>query len=88
MRELANRASAVLDALEAGGEPVLVTRHGRPVAVLSAINSEAFHDWVLAQAPEFVAGRAAAEERFARGQYGRPLDDVIAELDADEAGGA
>lgn len=88
VRELANRASAVLDALEAGGQPVLVTRHGRPVAVLSAIDTEAFHDWILAHAPEFVAGRVAAEERFARGEYGRSLDDVLADLDADEAGGA
>ncbi len=84
VRDLANRASAVLDGLEEGGQPVIVTRRGRPVAVLSAIDTEQFYDYVLAHSPEFVAGRKAAEERFARGEYGERLDDVLAELDADD----
>ena len=84
VRDLANRASAVLDQLEHGGQPVIVTRRGRPIAVLSAIDAEEFYDYVLAHSPEFVAGRKAAEERFARGEYGKPLDDVIAELDAED----
>jgi prevent-host-death family protein len=37
VRDLANRASTVLDGLEEGGQPVIVTRRGHPVAVLSAI---------------------------------------------------
>jgi prevent-host-death family protein len=81
VRDLANRASAVLDELEQGGQPVIVTRRGRPIAVLAAIDAEEFYDYVLAHSPEFAAGRKAAEERFARGEYGEPLDDVIAELD-------
>ncbi len=82
VRDLANRASAVLEQLEETGQPVLVTRHGRPVAVLSAIDEEAFHDYVLASAPEFVRDRSEAEDRWARGeQDGTPLEDVIAEFD-------
>ena len=54
----------MLDELERGGQPVIVTRRGRPVAVLSAIDAEEFYDYVLAHSPEFVAGRKAAEERF------------------------
>jgi len=84
VRELANRASAVLDGLEEGGQPVIVTRRGHPVAVLSAIDTEEFYDYVLAHSPEFLAGRKAAEERFARGEYGERLDDVLAELDAED----
>lgn len=87
VRDLANRASAVLDELEQGGQPVIVTRRGRPIAVLSPIDAEEFYDYVLAHSPEFVAGREAAEERFARGDYGKPLDDVIAELDAEDRSG-
>ncbi|MGB8963878.1 MAG: type II toxin-antitoxin system Phd/YefM family antitoxin [Pseudonocardiaceae bacterium] len=83
VRDLANRASAVLDGLEQGEQPVIVTRRGRPVAVLSAIDADEFYDYVLAHSPEFVAGRKAAEERFTRGEYGATLDDVIAEMDAD-----
>jgi len=84
VRDLANRASAVLDGLEEGGQPVIVTRRGHPVAVLSAIDAEEFYDYVLAHSPDFVAARKAAEERFARGEYGEPLDDVLAELDAED----
>ena len=87
VRDLANRASAVLDQLEQGGQPVIVTRRGRPIAVLSAIDAEEFYDYVLAHSPEFAAGRKVAEERFARGEYGQPLDDVIAELDAEDNSG-
>ncbi|MGH3448744.1 MAG: type II toxin-antitoxin system Phd/YefM family antitoxin [Nocardioidaceae bacterium] len=88
VRDLANRVSAVLDELEQGGQSLIVTRRGHPVAVLSAIDAEEFYDYVLARAPEFVAGRKAAEERFARGEYGQPLEDVLAELDAEESSGA
>ncbi|HWR49094.1 MAG TPA: type II toxin-antitoxin system Phd/YefM family antitoxin [Pseudonocardiaceae bacterium] len=88
VRDLANRASAVLDELEQGGQPIIVTRRGHPVAVLAPIDAEAFYDYVLAHAPEFVAGRKAAEERFARGDFGRLLDDVLAELDEGDHGGA
>ena len=91
VRDLANRASAVLEQLEETRRPVLVTRHGRPVAVLSAIDEEAFHDYVLASAPEFVRDRSEAEDRWARGkQDGTPLEDVIAEFDREQgpAGGA
>ncbi len=88
VRDLANRASAVLDGLEEGGQPIIVTRRGHPVAVLSAIDADEFYDYVLAHAPEFVAGRRAAEERFARGEYGQPLDEVLTELDAAEDQGA
>jgi len=84
VRDLANHASAVLDGLAEGGQPVIVTRRGHPVAVLSAINAEEFYDYVLAHSPEFVAGRKAAEERFAGGEYGERLDDVLAELDAED----
>lgn len=84
VRDLANRASAVLDELEEGGQPVIVTRHGRPIAVLAPIDAEEFYDYLLARSPEFVSGRAAAEERFAQGEFGQRLDDVIAELDAEE----
>lgn len=84
VRDLANRASAVLDELEQGGQPVIVTRRGRPIAVLAAIDAEEFYDYVLAHSAEFVVGRKAAEERFARGEYGGSLDEVIAELDAED----
>ncbi|MGH3504747.1 MAG: type II toxin-antitoxin system Phd/YefM family antitoxin, partial [Nocardioidaceae bacterium] len=50
VRDLANRVSAVLDELEQGGQSLIVTRRGHPVAVLSAIDAEEFYDYVLARA--------------------------------------
>jgi len=50
-----------------GGQPVIVTRCGQPVAVLSAIDAEQFYDHVLAHAPEFVTGRKAAPRRTLSG---------------------
>lgn len=87
VRELVNRASALLDELEQGGQPVIVTRRGQPIAVLSPIDAEAFYNHVLAQAPDFVRGREAAAAEIAEGDTGVPLADFIAELDAEDAGG-
>ncbi|MBV9141165.1 MAG: type II toxin-antitoxin system Phd/YefM family antitoxin [Pseudonocardiales bacterium] len=87
VRNLANRASAVLDELEHRGRPIIVTRRGHPVAVLAPIDADACYDDVLAHAPEFVAGRKAAEERHAR-RLRRGLEEVLAELDEGDHGGA
>lgn len=64
VRDLAKRASAVLTIWNRAGSPVIVTRRGRPIAVLSPIDAEEFYDYVLAHCPEFATGRKAAEERF------------------------
>src|SRR4051794_12193120 len=84
VRELSNRASALLDQVQEDEQPVVVTKHGRPVAVLSPIDSDAFYDFVLEQAPEFAAARKAVEDKMAAGDYGTPMDEVFAELDAEE----
>lgn len=84
VRDLVNSGSKILDQLQDDGQPVVVTKRGRPIAVLSAIDQDAFYDFVLEQAPEFVAGRKAADEQIAAGDLGTPLADVMAELDAEE----
>ncbi len=86
VRDLVNRASALLDELEHGGQPIIVTRRGQPIAVLSAIDAEEFYDYVLAHAPEFVRGRQEADDAIAHGELGVPLADVLAELDAEDHG--
>ena len=75
--DLVNRASALLDELEHGGQPI---------AVLSAIDAEEFYDYVLAHAPEFARGRQEADDAIARGELGIPLADMLAELDAEDRG--
>lgn len=81
VRELAERASAVVAEVERTGEPALVTRRGRPVAAVVPIDVEELRDFVLANAPEFAAGRREAEAEIARGLRGVPLAEVLAELD-------
>jgi prevent-host-death family protein len=89
IRELADRASSVVSEVETTGHAVLVTRRGRPIAVLSAIDEDAFYDYVLAHAPEYVQGMRDADERYGRGESdSRPLHEVLAELDAEDAGQA
>jgi prevent-host-death family protein len=93
IRELAEHASAVVSEVERTGHPVLLTRRGRPVAVVTAIDEDAFYDHVLANAPEYVRDMREAKERYAQGESdSRPLDEVLADLgeqDADvEEGGS
>jgi prevent-host-death family protein len=86
IRELADRASSVVSEVEATGHPVLVTRRGRPVAVVSAIDEDALYDYILGNAPEYVRGMRDADERYERGESdSRPLHEVLAELDAEDA---
>ncbi len=84
IRDLANHTSAVVDEVSRTGRPALVTRNGRPVAVLAAIDEDELLDFVLASAPEYVRSMRAAEREIAQGQRGRQLDDVLSGLE-DEA---
>jgi len=80
IRELQRHSSEIVDELERSRRPALVTRHGKPVAVLSPIDEDALEDFILANAPEYVASMAEAEEDARTGRT-RSLDDVVAELD-------
>lgn len=66
VRELKARASDILDRTEAG-EPFLITRRGRPVAVVLPFNIET-EDLILAQAPSFIKLREAARSEHRKGQ--------------------
>lgn len=83
IRELANSASSVIASVAETGRPTVVTKHGRPVAAVVPIDQEELEDFVLANAPEFVAGRHQADVDLAAGRT-RALDKALADLD-DEA---
>jgi len=65
IKELKNTASRVIDDVE-GGERVIVTKRGRPAAVIMSI--EDAEDFVLAHADEFVRMRAQARRDHAAGK--------------------
>jgi hypothetical protein len=53
--------------------------------VVLPISEDDLYDYVLANAPEYVRDMRGADERIARGEHGRPLEDVLAELDRESA---
>jgi prevent-host-death family protein len=68
IRELAKRASAILNQIEQDKEPALITRRGRPIAYVLPVDSEEFEDFVLAHAQEFVNGIAKADAELLSGE--------------------
>ena len=68
IRDLSRNASQVIDQVSSTGSPMIVTKHGRPVAAIVAIDPDALEDFVLATAPEDVAARQAADADLAVGR--------------------
>ena len=68
VRELARRTSAIIDEIAIKKEPAMITRRGRPVAYVLPVDSEQFEEFVLANAPEFVAGMASADAELRAGE--------------------
>ena len=50
IRDLANKASAVVDEVAKSGKPAVVTKRGKPIAAVVPIDPDALDDWVLANA--------------------------------------
>ena len=72
VKELKNTASRVIEEVE-GGERVIVTKRGRPTAVIMSI--EDAEDFVLAHAEEFVEMRLAGRRAHRAGKS-VPLDEA------------
>jgi prevent-host-death family protein len=80
IRELQRDVSRVVQEVATTGRPALVTRHGRLMAALVPVAESDLEDFVLANAPEFVAAVQEAEKDLRAGRA-RPLDEVLAEID-------
>lgn len=79
VRDLGRNPSKILDDLAEGRRPILVTRRGRPVAVLTPIDPGEVEDFILANAPEYVAGRAEADADLREGRT-VPLSKLLSEF--------
>ncbi len=84
IRELAKNASAIVSNIEQTREPALITRRGRPVAYMLAVNSKEFEDFLLTHAPEFIEGMATANGELAAGET-VSLADIRLDLNADQS---
>jgi len=79
IRDLSRNASQVIDRVSSTGNPMIVTKHGRPVAALIAVDPDALEDFVLAAAPEYIAARRAADADLAAGRT-RPAAPVFEQI--------
>jgi len=68
IRKFARSASSIIESLTRSREPILITRHGRPVACMLPVDERELEDYVLANAPEFVKGLAEADAELRAGE--------------------
>lgn len=68
IRELKNKATQILRSVEDRGTPVVVSRHGRPTALILPIDSPEAEDYVLAHAPEIVHSLREADRDLKQGR--------------------
>jgi len=83
IRELGRQVSGVVNEVRTTGRPTFVTHRGTPVAVLLPLDAGQLEDYVLANAPEYVASMRDADKAIERGEPGVPLADAIAEYEAE-----
>lgn len=80
IRELGRNPSRVVDEVVRSERPAIITRHGRPVAAMVAVDPDELEDFVLARAPEFVRSVRAANADLRAGRV-RSADEVFAEIE-------
>jgi len=85
VRTLKNQTSQMLR-FAAGGDDVIITSHGKPVAVLRKLTEEDMEDYVLSRHPAIRASIEAADRDY-RKKGGTPLEEVIRELQGKIKGG-
>lgn len=79
IRDLGRRPSQVVDEVIRTGRPAIITRNGRPVTAIVAIDPDSLEDFVLTHAPEYTRSREAADRDLEAGRT-RSAEDVFAGL--------
>jgi prevent-host-death family protein len=83
IREFARNVSRYVERVETTGRPLVLTRHGKPVAALIAVEAGSLEDFVLAHAPDLAASLRDADQELAAGKT-QPLGETLAELEAED----
>jgi prevent-host-death family protein len=84
IRQLARNASAIIRDVSKTGMPTVVTDRGKPVGVIYPFDEEDLEDYILANAPEFVARRKQADRDIAEGKA-IPLEELLERFGVEEA---
>jgi PHD/YefM family antitoxin component YafN of YafNO toxin-antitoxin module len=84
IRQLARNASAIIHDVSKTRMPTIVTDRGKPVGVIYPFDEEDLEDYVLANAPEYVARRKQADRDIAEGKT-FSLAEGLARLEAEQA---
>jgi prevent-host-death family protein len=84
IRQLARNASSIIHNVTKTGMPTVVTDRGKPVGVIYPFDEEDLEDYILANAPEYVARRERADRDIAEGKT-FSLADGLARLEAERA---
>ena len=87
IRQLARNASAIIRDVSKTRMPTIVTDRGKPVGVIYPFDEEDLEDYILANAPEFVARRAQADRDIAEGKT-IPLEDLLERFGVESASSA
>jgi len=78
VRDLKNKTSAMLRVV-ANGKDVLITSHGKPVAVLHGLDQEDLEDYILSRHPRIRRSIEEAEREY-RKKGGLPLVEFARRL--------
>ena len=82
IRQLARNASAIIRDVSETRRPTVVTDRGKPVGVIYPFDEEDLEDYVLANAPEYVARREQADRDIAEGKT-ISLDELLSRFGMD-----
>jgi antitoxin (DNA-binding transcriptional repressor) of toxin-antitoxin stability system len=80
VRTLKNKTSEMLR-LVAGGKDVIITSHGKPVAMIRKMTEDEIEDYVLSHHPAIRASIEAADRHY-RKKGGIPVKEIIRSLEA------
>ena len=81
MRDLQRQTAKVVDEATESGKPVVVTRNGKPVAILTAVDEQTFEDFLLARLPNLAADTREALESADAGSA-REAKEIFADMRA------
>jgi prevent-host-death family protein len=84
VREFSGKVSKYIDEVERSGKPVIITRHGRPAVAMLRVDVDRLQALTVAAAPRLIQDLEQANADLAAGRS-RSLDDMLAELDEEEA---